>query len=323
MSVDQSLHSRFAAVVPDNLHVRRIVLFLIIAFGLNWLPAVYFALEGITTTTRNFSSAMYNAVIIVASFSPAVAHLLTRWVTDEPLSRDHLLLPLDLPASWRTYLSVAIIPLIVAVFGALVYFAVYPAHLAAQPLETLISRTPAPDGLGTTVTLSVFALATLLSLLPGAIMVFGEELGWRAYLLPKLVPLGRKPAALLTGIVWGVWHWPFIYLGVNYPNATWLGMLAMVWATTLYGTLLAWATFRTGSVWPAAVGHTAFNTSSRWGPMVANSTPNLALGPTTGGFIGALGWLIVAGWLLTRSEVFTRESSSDTSRQSISDKPAE
>lgn len=323
MSGDRALHSRFTAVVPDTLQVRRIALFLVITFGLHWLPAVYFALEGITTTSRNFSTLQYNLIVVAASFSPAVAHLLTRWITSEPLSRDHLLLPLDLRESWRTYLSVALIPFVVAIFGALVYFAVYPTHLAAQPLETFVSHTRAPASLGTTITLGIYVLLSLLSLIPGALMLFGEEFGWRAYLLPKLAPLGLKPATLLVGVVWGVWHWPFIYLGVNYPNATWLGMLAMVWATTLYGTLLAWATFRTGSVWPAAIGHAAFNTSSRWGVWVADATPNLAIGPGTGGFIGALGWVIIAGWLLSYSAVFTADPSSNPPSQSIDDKPPE
>ena len=37
----------------------------------------------------------------------------------------------------------------------------------------------------------------------------GEELGWRGYLLPRLVPsVGLVGAALLVGIVWALWHLP-------------------------------------------------------------------------------------------------------------------
>jgi membrane protease YdiL (CAAX protease family) len=31
---------------------------------------------------------------------------------------------------------------------------------------------------------------------------FGEEFGWRGYLLPKLMPLGRWKAYVLVGIIW-------------------------------------------------------------------------------------------------------------------------
>lgn len=40
------------------------------------------------------------------------------------------------------------------------------------------------------------------------LMVFGEEYGWRGYLVPKLLPLGEVRASLIVGVIWGVWHFP-------------------------------------------------------------------------------------------------------------------
>lgn len=312
MTVDTLVHEQFLARVPDELPVRRIAIFLTITFSLNWLPAVYFLYEGIRFTDRNLPVFTYNVVIVLAGFSPAVGHLLTRWVTEEGISREQLLLPFRLRTRWREYVAVAVVPLFIAVAGALIYFGLFPEHLAAQPLEKFTARAGAIAGVGIALSLIIVFLTTLVGLVPGALMVFGEELGWRAYLLPKLVPLGLRRATLLTGIVWAVWHWPYIYIGLNYQGHPWLGMLAMLWVTTLYGTFLAWATFRTGSVWPAAVGHAAFNTSARWGPMVADVTPNLALGPTTGGIVASIGWLVLASWLLVRSPVFTHGTPEDS-----------
>jgi membrane protease YdiL (CAAX protease family) len=305
-----AIHDRFAAIVPEELQTRRLGLFLAIAFGLHWLVAAYFLAEGVTVTDRNFSTATYNAVILVASFTPALATVLTRWLTGEGLDREVLLLPPDLRANWRTYAAAAVVPLLLAVVGAAVYFAVFPSHLAADPLSAFAANL-AFGGDSPVATLALGVPATLVSLAGGAVILLGEELGWRAYLLPKLSPLGRRRATVLTGVLWGIWHWPFVSLGVNYPDAPWLGMAAIAWVTTLYGVFLAWTTFRTGSVWPAAVGHAAFNTSSRWGPMVAEGAPNFAIGPTTGGLLGAVGWLAVAGWLLTRSPVFASGEDGD------------
>ncbi|GAB7014170.1 CPBP family intramembrane glutamic endopeptidase [Halolamina salina] len=305
MTRDSAIHDRFAAVVPATLPTRKLGVFLAIAFGLHWLAAGYLLLEGATVADRNFSAATYNAIIVAASFTPALATLLTRWLTDEGLGVEQLLLVPDFRGNWRTYLVAALVPLVLAVVGAVVYFAVFPASLAADPLAAYVTAVGV-GGLGIGVGLATVAAVTLASLVLGAVMLLGEEVGWRAYLLPKLSPLGTRTATVLTGVLWGIWHFPFIYLGVNYPNATWLGMAAIAWVTTLYGTFLAWTTYRTGSVWPAAVGHAAFNTSSRWGPAVAEQTPNLAVGPGTGGVIGAVGWLVVAGWLLARSSVFSR-----------------
>ena len=49
-------------------------------------------------------------------------------------------------------------------------------------------------------------------------LAFGEEWGWRGYLLPHLLPLGQWPAFLIGGVIWGLWHIPVVtaatYAGV-------------------------------------------------------------------------------------------------------------
>jgi membrane protease YdiL (CAAX protease family) len=55
---------------------------------------------------------------------------------------------------------------------------------------------------------------------PGALATFmlgpfGEEFGWRGYLLPRLARRMRVvPALLVVGVIWGVWHWPLLYQSV-------------------------------------------------------------------------------------------------------------
>jgi len=55
--------------------------------------------------------------------------------------------------------------------------------------------------------LSIVAGPTLL-----AVVCAGTELGWRAYLFPKLLPLGRIPAHLLIGLFTAVWTFPLVSL---------------------------------------------------------------------------------------------------------------
>jgi membrane protease YdiL (CAAX protease family) len=44
----------------------------------------------------------------------------------------------------------------------------------------------------------------------------GEEIGWRGVLLPQLeAGLGLVPAALVIGVVWGVWHLPADYIALK------------------------------------------------------------------------------------------------------------
>jgi membrane protease YdiL (CAAX protease family) len=127
---------------------------------------------------------------------------------------------------------------------------------------------------------------------------FGEEFGWRAYLQPKLLPLGERKAMLWMGLIWGVWHWPVILMGHNYgldyPGAPLLGPLAMVWFTLILGIFLGWLTIKAGSVWPAVIGHGAINGMANLGLIFSQGQPNPLLGPAPVGLIGGIGFAAVA-----------------------------
>ncbi|MFB6169855.1 MAG: type II CAAX prenyl endopeptidase Rce1 family protein, partial [Haloarculaceae archaeon] len=107
---------------------------------------------------------------------------------------------------------------------------------------------------------------------------------------------------LVSGVVWGVWHWPVIYMGYNYghgyPGAPWTGMLAMVVFTVAVGGFLSWTTLRSGSVWPAVAGHGSVNGIGALGLFLVVGTPSPLLGPAATGLLTMVPWLVVLGWLL-------------------------
>jgi membrane protease YdiL (CAAX protease family) len=97
----------------------------------------------------------------------------------------------------------------------------------------------------------------------------GEEIAIRGYLLPKLLPLGRRRALALSGLVWATWHLPLIFLTTLYHTA---GHKLLV-LPLFYGTIVA-ASFlfgllrlATGSIWPALLAHAAHNAA--WGTLGA------------------------------------------------------
>jgi uncharacterized protein len=112
--------------------------------------------------------------------------------------------------------------------------------------------------------ISQLVLAFTLGIAVNMIFTFGEEFGWRGYLLPRLAPLGGGWAALLTGVIWGLWHAPIIITAsYNFPGHPWLGVPAMVALTTSLSFVYAWLRFGSGSVWPSTLAHAAANAQAR------------------------------------------------------------
>jgi membrane protease YdiL (CAAX protease family) len=106
---------------------------------------------------------------------------------------------------------------------------------------------------------STFFNMVIIGPLLGLIISFGEEYGWRGYLQSELVHLGRIRGVGLLGIIWGIWHWPVIWMGYNYPGQPVLGSLLMVVFTVLLAYFLAYAVFKSKGVWTAAYLHGLFN----------------------------------------------------------------
>ncbi len=92
-----------------------------------------------------------------------------------------------------------------------------------------------------------------------ALFAFGEELGWRGYMVRRLVGLPLLPASLFIGLVWGVWHAPLILLGHNYPSHPVAGVFMMVAFCMLLSPLMVYITLKSRSVVASAVMHGTVN----------------------------------------------------------------
>lgn len=160
----------------------------------------------------------------------------------------------------------------------------------AQPdwsLEGVASTLP--DGVPLTAVVVATFLALPISVALSSVAAFGEELGWRGFLTTALAPLGFWPSAVVSGLLWGVWHAPIILLGYNFFRTDITGVLWMCGFTLVVGVLLQWSRYWTRNVWPVVVGHGALNaavpSTLLW--LSDDADPAIAT------MLGAPGWIVM------------------------------
>lgn len=92
-----------------------------------------------------------------------------------------------------------------------------------------------------------------------AVFAFGEEYGWRNYLVSALKEKKFICASVFIGIVWGIWHFPLILLGHNYPQHSVAGVFMMVVFCVLASFIETYFVLKTKSVFTAAIFHGTIN----------------------------------------------------------------
>ncbi|RPJ18497.1 MAG: CPBP family intramembrane metalloprotease [Chloroflexi bacterium] len=287
---------------------KRISIYIAFAFGVAWLAALGIYLTG------GLAKSPYTILLLTVGYmgAPALAHLLTRLITRE--GWQNLYLRPNFRQGWLYWVICWIAPAIFTFIGMAIFFVLFPQYfdpsleMVQKIMQSASGSTgqPVPTVDPWMIVISQTITALLIAPVINAIPILGEEFGWRAYLQPKLMPLGGRKTMLWMGIIWGLWHAPIIAMGHNYgleyPGAPWLGILAMTWFTFVFGTFLGWATLRAGSVWPAVIGHGALNGIAGIYLFFIQGNPNLVLGPVVPGFIGSLGIAVVALIILLRRD---------------------
>jgi uncharacterized protein len=104
-------------------------------------------------------------------------------------------------------------------------------------------------------------LDLVVSLIVSSLFALGEEVGWRGYMLPRLLQIGPIAAMLVTGFLQSLWHLPIMMTtDLYHPGANlWIAVPLFVITITLAGVFFGALRMKTGSVWPAAIAHGAVN----------------------------------------------------------------
>lgn len=250
-------------------------------------------------------------------FVPTVASVVARLIMREGFS--DISFRLDARAR-KGMLHGILYPLAVGIPAFFIAFALNCIEFSAptsHPLGFEIpGTTPATQfgaGLGIALTVGILGMTPL---------AFGEEIGWRSYLLTRLIQARFRFPVLVSGLVWALWHAPLILSG-RYIAGTYLTASFALFAVTMVslGSLLARLRLETDSIWPPIVLHAAWNSIvvAFLGECTTNKAA-AAIWVSEGGIFVSLWMLCVAiivHWAWRHDDVDTESASAG--RDSVGD----
>ena len=225
----------------------------------------------------------------------------------------------------KTLLAAWFLPALLTAVGAVLYFVVFPGHLDLS--GAYLASVAGTDEVLTQLevqglTYPLYILISVIGCLTYAplvnmLLAVGEEAGWRGFLYPQLkAKFGKVKGLLIGGIIWGMWHWPLMWLigyeyGTDYVGFPVVGMLLFCLFTIAAGILCDWLYEKSNCIWLPSVFHGAVNAAGTVPLAIcaANTGSAILLGPAPIGLLAGLPLCICAAVLLFRAPVSQAETS--------------
>lgn len=289
---------------------KRIITFLLITFILAYGAELFFIMPIVGSTDEN-QAKLAQSLLSSIVFIPTVAAILTRLLTKEAIMGTNIMLSLNLKRDVKYYALGWFGTAFMIIVGAALYFVVFPSQF--DPNMEFFMQTMQAQGGAETITFTNDELkrAMLIQILTSILLspflyvidCFGEEWGFRGYLLPKMLKSFRVvPTLLVSGLLWGLWYAPLVYLGriygIGYAGFPVVGILTMCLFSMALGVLLSYLTIKTGSCLPAIMCRGViygFATISLC--FTVKDSYNVLLGPSAYGLIGCAGFIALAVYL--------------------------
>ena len=237
---------------------QRLLIYLGLTFVITFL---WFFIANPDGSTWEDMGTMRQSFVALGMMFPVICHVLTRVITKEGFrfsgeNNSYFGIVLK-DGKWKYFLFACLVPWLYMELSNLIELAMCPSmydpeyYISLDVEKRILMLMP------------VYAIVTGTV---GSFAAFGEEGGWRGYMMPKLLKItGRKRALIIGGVIWGLWHAPLTCIGHNfgtdYPGFPYLGIVCMCVFCTLMGVLLTFITEKSGSVWPAAIMHAVNNSN--------------------------------------------------------------
>lgn len=288
-----------------NSRKKQFVVYMIIAFGLAFIT------QGISCYFANIgNNIVFTLLNVFTMFAPTVAVLAAqknfKGICFKPEIRGKI----------KYYAGAWVLPAVFTILGSALFFVVFPKAfdttgmylrqtLEAQVgdsadavLEQMTAAGLSPVLLGILQMIQAITYAPLIN----GVVALGEEIGWRGYMTPYLKDKFGKPLGrLISGLIWGCWHWPLIIFagyeyGTDYIGAPYLGPVAFCLVTVVFGTILDYLYEKTNCILVPALCHGAINAVAGVSMMFFNTeySKYSILGPVMIGMISIVPMAICA-----------------------------
>ena len=219
--------------------------------------AVQFYLrKGIDPGVLSAKALAASGLSALAMLIPLAAVAVTRLIAKEPMFRN---LGISFKVNRWWFAGWLLIPILaLAIMGA---SALMPGESWSPDNETVATAMKQiPGNMGTWGLIGITLISGLLAgMTINAVFAFGEEIGWRGYLVELFKGQGFIRTSVVTGAIWGLWHAPLILNGHNYPQHPVAGVFMMVLMCILFTPILLYFRQKSGSVIVAAIMHGTFN----------------------------------------------------------------
>jgi membrane protease YdiL (CAAX protease family) len=230
-------------------------------------------------------------VVFTHMATPLLATILMLFVVTSDGYRQHGRFGLGFRRSgWRTWGLSLLLPLLVLTVS---YGLGWLSGVAALVLPT--------DGGG----LPNFIINQLINLVIVTVLVLSEEIGFRGYLLPRLLGLGSKRAVVLSGFAHATWHLPILLLTPFYEAEGNLLLIVPIFllVLTAAGVVIGLLRLETDSLWPGTILHGAFNGFwNVFAEITLLSSPVAVYLVGESGLLTLLATVAVAFWFLRRRQ---------------------
>lgn len=300
----QVIKRELVGVTDKKVETKRLLIFLGLCFGAAWIMEIFAIIPMYQSENAEIikeAAEMVSQIML----APALSALVARLATKEGFAKS------GLQFNFAEHKSLFLLgwfgTTMLTFLGAVLYFFIFRDNFDPQMenfvavyTDSMADRNVQIDSIDI---LAVYKTDLLIKIFTAAVLdiinSFGEEWGFRAYLLPKLYrKFGAVPAMVLSGFASGLWYAPLVAAGyyygsgnVGFPVAN---ILAMCVFGTVTGIIYSFLCLRSGSIFPSVFAHSAVNVMMSQASLLTFDGGNYFIGPAPTGIVSGLPFIITA-----------------------------